>query len=196
MDMKEKQGIIISCFVIVVALIAAGCTTNEPDSKEESGMTLEPEVKVTNKLYYQSNYSKLYGDPDIWEKFNEEYGGKYSRDLREEIIENMKFQAEELGEKPGELEKCLVATGQFDELDENRLPCYAEKARYEYYVDYKGKDSFYIRDMNESELGPTTTEPCWIIVVNWGFEGEALGHIKTYIISAEDFSELYFLTCG
>jgi hypothetical protein len=192
--MKGKIGLIVACLSVLI-IITAGCISSDSDDNV-TRMSLEPEVIVSNKLYHQANFSSEFAEPDIWDKFNEVYGGKYSRALLDDIIESMRVQAEELGEKPGELEKCLVATGDFDELDENNLPCYAEKARYEYYVDYKGQDSSYIREMNETDLGPTTTESCWIIVVNWGFEGENLGHIKTYIISAEDFSELYFLSCG
>ena len=159
-------------------------------------MSLEPEVIVTNKNYHQSNFSSTFAEPDIWDEFNEVYGGKYSDNLRNEIIESMGSQASELGEDPDVLEKCLKATGQFDSSNNNRLPCYAEKAYYEYYTNHKGKDDYEIEELNGTDLGPTQNDPCWIIVINWGIGDEPLGHIKTYAISTEDFSVLYYITCG
>ena len=141
------------------------------------------------------NFSKEFPQPDIWDKFNDVYGGKYSKKLRDEIIESMKNQAKNLSEDPMILEECLMATGQFDEPNSIRLPCYAEKARYEYYTAHKGKSYWELEELNESELGPTEIEPCWIFVINWGMGGEPLGHIKTYIISTVDYAELFYQTC-
>jgi hypothetical protein len=132
----------------------------------------------------------------IFEEFNDEYGVEYSQRLQENIIENMKVQVRADGEDAEEMEKCLKATGQFGGHDSPRLPCYAERARFEYYSNHRGVDPYELEDMEPSELGPTTIEECWIFVINWGMEGEPLGHIKIYAISTEDCTILYYSTCG
>jgi hypothetical protein len=190
--MKKSSIIVIVCIVVILMAVIL---TFVFLTYFYTSMTLKPEVVVTNKNYHQSSFSNSFEEPTIWDEFNEVYGGKYSDDLRNDIIESMKSQAKDLGKDPDVLEECLMATGQFDEVNNNRLPCYAEKANYEYYINHKGKTDFDIRDMNEMTLGPTETDPCWIIVINWGVDGEPFGHIKTYIISTDDYSVLYYLTC-
>jgi hypothetical protein len=190
--LKKGAIIVIICAVIFLSVVISVFIYF---SFIASPLTLEPEVRVTNNTYHQSNFSG-FGEPPIWEEFNEVYGGKYSDRLRDAVIDNMKDQAEELDEDPVVLEKCLEATGQFDESNNNRLPCLAEKAKYEYYTAHIGKDWYEIEELNESELGETETDPCWIIVINWGFPEEQFGHIKVYIISAIDYEELYYVTCG
>jgi hypothetical protein len=190
--MKKRSVIAIVCLVVIIVAVIS---TFVFLTYFNTSMSQEPEVIVTNKNYHQSNFSNSFVEPAIWEEFNEIYGGKYSDNLRNEIIESMKSQAIELGENPGLIEKCLKATGQFDDANNNRLPCYAEKANYEYYVNHKGKIDFDIREMNETELGPTDVDPCWIIVINWGMDDEPFGHIKTYAISTVDYAVLYYLTC-
>jgi hypothetical protein len=193
-EFKMKKSSIIAIVCIIVILVAV-ISTYVFITYFYTSMSLKPEVIVTNNDYHQSNFSNTFEEPAIWGEFNDVYGGKYSDDLRKDIFESMKSQASDLGEDPNVLEECLMATGQFDEVNNNRLPCYAEKAIYEYYVNHKGKTDFDIGDMNEMTLGPTEIESCWIIVINWGMGGEPFGHIKTYVISTEDYSVLYYLTC-
>ena len=84
-----------TCVIVMIVMVTAGCFSS--DSDDETHMSLEPEVIVSNKLYHQSNFTSEFGDPEIWDKFNEAYGGKYSRDLLDTIFESMKDQAEEFG---------------------------------------------------------------------------------------------------
>ena len=194
--MKEKYSLMIAIIAVILIILSAGCINSGPSGKEKVSMTLEPEVKVTNTLYNQSSFSRSFPEPEIWDEFNEVYGGKCSDRLLNEIIGSMKSQAKNLSEDPSVLENCLMATGQFDEPNNNRLPCYAEKARFEYYINYKGKAAYEIEDIDEFELGPKEVEPCWIFVLNWGMGDEPLGHIKIYAISTVDHSELFYETCG
>lgn len=190
--MKKGAIIVIICVIIFLSVVISAFIYF---SFVASPLTLEPEVRVTNNTYHQWNFSGFW-EPPIWEDFNEEYGGRYSDRLPEAVIKSMKDQAKELGEDPEVLGQCLDATGQFDESGNNRLPCLAEKAKYEYYTAHIGKDWHEIEELNKSELGETEIEPCWIIVINWGISEEPLGHIKIYIISAIDFEILYYVTCG
>jgi hypothetical protein len=188
--LKKGAIIVIICAVIFLSVVISAFIYF---SFVASPLTLEPEVRVTNDTYQQWNFSGL-GELPIWDEFNDEYGGRYSDRLRDAVIDNMKDQAEELDEDPEVLEKCLEATGQFDESNNNRLPCLAEKAKYEYHPAHIGKDWHDI-ELNESELSETVIDPCWIIVINWGLPDEPLGHIKIYIISAIDYEVLSYTTC-
>jgi hypothetical protein len=156
-DVKKMSIIAIACGVIFIVAVVS---TFVFFTFVHTSMSLEPEVIVTNTNYHQSNFSSTFAEPDIWDEFNEEYGGRTSDNLRDEITESMKEQAKDLGEDPDVLEKCLKATGFFDSSNNNRLHCYAEKANYEYYINYKGKDDYEINELNETDLGPTQNDPC------------------------------------
>jgi hypothetical protein len=192
MNKKQKffaAVIFISTFAIILLVIYA-------IGRNPMGLvSLEPEVKITNQPYNYTSIGELWNVP-IYEEFNEEYGIEYSQNLQDNIIENMKDQVEDAGEHTAEMERCLKATGQFGGHSSPRLPCYAELATFEYYANHRGVDQSELDEMEPSELGPTASEECWIFVINWGMEGEPLGHIKIYAISTKDFSILYYSTCG
>jgi hypothetical protein len=190
--MEKGAKIAIGCVIILIIIISAGASYYYISTPS---MTLEPEVVVTNRLWGQINFSRGYGTPDIWYEFDETYTSKYSDKLLTEIIESMKEQAEDLGEDPELLEECLLATDQFDDSEYHKLPCYAEKARYEFYTNHRGKHFDEFEDLNDTERGPTETHRVWIFILNWGFPNEWLDHIKYYVISIEEPSILYYQTC-
>jgi hypothetical protein len=159
-------------------------------------MTLEPVVRVTNKIYNQTNLSGTFWTPPIYKEFNKKYGKKYSEGLGNEIIECMINKSEELGEEPDVLKKCLLLIGPFHEPGYHSLPCLAEKAQLEFYINYPYADRYILSELNESERGPKEIEPCWIFVINWGFGSEPLGHIKIYAISIVDYDIIYSKSCG
>jgi hypothetical protein len=173
-----KKGLaIISCIIVIIIILSGfiyfryfeESNDKNLDNNKEYHITLEPEVRVTNKIYYQINISESFWTPPIYDKFNKEYGEKYSEGLKNEIIDCIKNKSAELGEDPDVLETCLFIMGPFYEPGYRSIPCLAEKAQLEYYVNYKGSDSTSFKDLNESERGPKNIEPCWIFVINWGF---------------------------
>ena len=120
------------------------------------------------------------------------------------IVLDIKEQATILGENATELEECLRATGTLDEYEIDIIPCLAEKAKFEYYSDRRGKDFYvkgfalndytkYIYTTNDTSI---VSEDCWVFVFNWGGGEESISHVKIYVLSISDFSILCYFTCG
>jgi hypothetical protein len=172
-----------------------------------ANVTIKPEVRKTNNTYDFETSLGSFWNTTIFHKFDEEYGSRGSINLRKNLIENMKEQTIQLNENPDELEKCFNS---IDILDDKRLdliPCLAEKAKFEYYSDYRGAgiytniSNYYVGldydDMNETNSGELVSEECWIFVLNWGSaKWEELGHVKIYIISTVDYTILCYHTCS
>jgi len=162
-------------------------------------------TKLIKILYNYSSISHTFSSLPIWNEFNEVYGPRYSNKLRHNIVDSIKEQTTALGENPTEVEECLRATGRLDENVIKIIPCMAEKAKFEYLSDYRGKDLYitgvgydlYISTINETTNETSiVSEDCWIFVFNWGVKGENLGHIKIYVVAISDYTVLSYLTCG
>jgi hypothetical protein len=144
--------------------------------KKDDG-SVEPLVTISDKTYNsQSVRTTFYSHPK-WADFNERYGKDYSASLQGEAYSSIEDQAIDGGEEPSTIKSCIGTISESEE-DGFSLPCLAEKGFYTY-----------------TKLGNETTDPCWIFVINWGFGDGDMGHIKIYVISAIDYSILFYESC-
>jgi hypothetical protein len=135
-------------------------------------ITVKPEVRVSDNEYYENTTGETFWEPPIWERFENEYAGRFSVRLQQECVSSMKDQAKDLGQDPTVLERCIDACGEFDEPEYHvSLPCLAERARF-----------------NGTEV--------WIIVYIWGMDTNDLGHIRYFVVDIETREILQFETCG
>jgi len=150
--------------VLVASVIAmSGCTSTE--------VKCDPVVVVTGKDYTSDPVSVPY--EETHSEFAENYSGAdLSVGLRDEIINIMRDKAEELGEDAEVLYQCIKATYTNWNERPNRIPCYAEKCRYE-------------------------DEATWAIAFNRAnsFDEESLGHFDLFFVSIADYEILYYTGC-
>ena len=144
--------------------------------KKEDG-SVEPLVTISDKTYNsQSVRHTFYSHPKSAD-FNDMYGNDYSASLRGKAYLSIIDQAIDDGEEPSTIKSCIGTISESEE-DESSLPCVAEKGFY-----------------THTKQGNETTDPCWIFVINWGFGDGDMGHIKIYVISAIDYSILFYDSC-
>jgi hypothetical protein len=190
----SKKRIIIALVIMISIIIIL--LTIYLSSDYLYPLFMEPEVEVIDETYNASTINDaINSELSIFKAFEEEYGGEYSPELRRSIIENMKEQADSLGEDPGTFEKCIYANGELKDDDFHAIPCLAVKAKFEYYENYPGENPDPDDYPPGFDFGPKVSEPCWIFLINWGYEDENFGHIRVYIISIESQEQLYYLTC-
>lgn len=193
---------LLCAIVMIVSLISFALVFFLHPDSGNSSVTIRPEVTVTNNTYNLSSIFHTFGETSIHEKFKQEYGSKYSDKLRNNIVMNIKEQVSILGENATELEECLRATGKLDENKIKIMPCLTEKAKFEYYLDCRGKDFYisgyglpdYYKYNSTTNRTSIVSEECWIFVFNWGYE-HSFGHIKIYVIAIRDYSVLCYFTC-
>lgn len=188
---------------ILIILLARLISFYYSDEDDQYLVTMKPEVNVTNNTYNFSIVYHTFQETAVYGKFEQEYGPIYSEKLRNNIILNIKERANNLGENATELEECLRATGRLDETNIEIIPCLAEKAKFEYYSDYRGT-GFYVSGYGLSDYWrysfttnetSTSSEDCWIFVFNWGSKNEDFGHVKIYAVATSDYSVLCYMTC-
>ena len=112
-------------------------------------------------------------DEEVWAEFSEIYSGEdLSMSLRNSIIQDMKEQADSLGEDPELLHQCIRITYEDWYARPMRVPCYAEKCNYE----------------NES---------IWAIAFNRAnsFDEETLGHFDVFFVSCVSYDVLFWTGC-
>lgn len=190
--MNKIIKIIIPVLILVIAGGISGIIYYYYSKADSDEITIPPEVRVSDELYSYYNLGDFW-DPPVLDHFEREYGPRYSEKLRQRIITNMSNQAKDLGEDPIVLEKCIAVADEFSPRNAETLPCLAEKARFEYYLNYTGMGGWDPNDINSSEKKGIT--PCWIIVFNWGYRNEDFGHVFYMVISSEDYTYLYSLRC-
>ncbi len=200
---RRKNVMILVVAWIIIGLLIGLMFFLRSDDDDRYSVTIEPQVTLTNNTYnYSSIYHTFWSTP-IRNEFNIEYGPRYSEKLRNNIVVRIKEQVTALGENATELEECLRVTGRLDETKIEIMPCAAEKGKFEYYSDIRGKDFYvegfdlndyhtYVRTVNNTTL---VQEDCWIFVFNWGGEEEEFGHVKIYVVATSDRTVLCYLTC-
>ena len=157
-----KRIALASIMFAAISIIVSGCA-----SKTEC----EPVVILTNTDYTYDPNSVPY--TSTHEIFAETYSGAdLSAELRDDIIDIMWDKAENLGEDPQVLYQCIVATYSDWDVRPNRIPCYAERCRYE---------------------GQTI----WAIAFNRAnsFDEESLSHYDLYFVSYSTYDTLYHAGC-
>ena len=120
-------------FILPILILLSGCITNVETNEQPPEVTTtlicEPVVKVTGYNYTANSNSVPY--QDIHSKFADNYtGSDLSRELRDDIIDSMQKQAEELGENSTILYEAIKVTYADWAYRPYRIPCYAEKAMY------------------------------------------------------------------
>ncbi|MGD9379552.1 MAG: hypothetical protein PVI51_03190 [candidate division WOR-3 bacterium] len=148
--------------LLTMTVIMIGCTSHE---------ACEPVVIVTNTDYTYYPLSVPYSSThDIFA--NAYSGADLSVELRGEIIESMWHRAEDLNEDPQILFHCIQSTYPDWHARPNRVPCYAEKCRYE-------------------------GEYIWAIAFNRAnsFEEPSLSHFDLYFVSYATYETLYYTGC-
>jgi hypothetical protein len=148
--------------VLAVLVIVIGCTSTEEH---------EPVVIITNTDYTYDPLSVPYSSTH--EIFANAYSGAdLSFDLRNQIIEQMMDKAETAGEDPYVLYQCIKCTYPDWNVRPNRIPCYAERCRYQ---------------------GQTI----WAIAFNRAnsFDEASLSHFDLYFVSYITYDTLYHTGC-
>lgn len=148
--------------LLTFAVIVTGCT---------SGDICEPVVIITHTDYTYDPLSVPYSTThDIFA--NTYSGADLSAELRTQIIDEMRHKAENIGEDPQILYHCIRSTYPDWHARPNRIPCYAEKCR------YQGQ---YI----------------WAIAFNRAnsFEEASLSHFDLYFVSYATYDTLYHTGC-
>jgi len=203
----EKKTKYIGIALIIAIIIGVGVITlvvlDEDDNDDRYFVTMKPEVNISNNTYNFSSVFHTFQTPLVHDKFEQEYGSRYSDKLRNNIVINIKEQVSILGENATQVEECLRATGRLNETNIEIIPCLAEKAKFEYYSDFRGT-GFYVSGYGLSDYWRYTftnnetsivSEDCWIFVFNWGTPNY-FGHVKVYVVATIDYSVLCYLTCG
>jgi hypothetical protein len=147
---------------LALMVIVMGCTSTEE---------CEPIVIITNTDYTYDPMSVPYSSTH--EIFANNYSGAdLSLDLRDEIIEQMWHKAEDINEDPQILYQCIKCTYPDWNTRPNRIPCYAERCRYQ---------------------GQTI----WAIAFNRAnsFDEESLSHFDLYFVAYVSYDTLYHTGC-
>jgi hypothetical protein len=148
--------------VLAVMVIVSGCTSIEDG---------EPVVIVTNTDYTYDPLSVPYSATH--EIFASIYSGAdLSAELRDEIIASMCRKAENIGEDPQILYHCIASTYPDWNTRPDRIPCYAEKCRYQ-------------------------GQSIWAIAFNRAnsFDETSLSHFDLYFVSYATYDTLYHTGC-
>jgi hypothetical protein len=160
--LKMKKAIIIGVLLFAIMVIVSGCISTTDSA---------PVVIITDIDYTYDPESVPY--TATHEIFAETYAGEdLSIGLRGEIIERMQQMAEDLGADPQVLHQCIVSTYPDWNVRPNRIPCYAEKCRYQ---------------------GQTV----WAIAFNRAnsFDETSLSHFDLYFVSYTTYNILYHTGC-
>jgi len=148
--------------ILAFLVIAIGCTSTDD---------CEPVVIITNTDYSYDPLSVPYSATH--ENFASIYSGAdLCFDLRDDVIDQMCDKAEHINEDPQILYYCIKST--YSDWNErpNRIPCYAERCRYQ---------------------GQTI----WAIAFNRAnsFDEESLSHFDLYFVSYASYDTLYHTGC-
>lgn len=148
--------------VLAFMVMVSGCTSTED---------CEPVVVVTNTDYTYDPLSVPYSTTH--EIFASAYSGAdLSVELRTEIMQNIWRKAENIGEDPQILYHCIVSTYPDWNARPDRIPCYAEKCRYQ-------------------------GQSIWAIAFNRvnSFDEASLSHFDLYFVSYTTYDTLYHTGC-
>jgi hypothetical protein len=157
-----KKTIIAAVMLYGLILIVASCAASR---------TCEPVVISTNTDYTHDPMAVPYYNTH--EIFAETYSGAdLCIELRDEIIDRMREKAESINEDPQVLYHCIKSTYPDWNARPNRIPCYAEKCRYQ------------LQDI-------------WAIAFNRAnsFDEETLSHFDLYFVSCTTYDTLYHTGC-
>ncbi len=157
----NAQKIIWGATLIFLSIIA-GCTSTSD---------CEPVVIITNTDYSYDPLSVPYSATH--ENFANTYSGAdLCVDLRDDIIDEMCDKADRINEDPQILYQCIKSTYSDWQVRPNRIPCYAERCRYQ---------------------GQTI----WAIAFNRAnsFDEETLSHFDLYFVSYVSYDTLYHTGC-
>jgi hypothetical protein len=159
MRRKHLYGIMLLALIFILT----GCGNSVPEC--------DPTVVVTNTDYTADPMTVPYAS--IHAVFADTYSGAdLSIALRGEIIERMEEKAELLGEDPAILRQCIRATYADWDVRPDRIPCYAEKCRYQ-------------------------NQTTWAIAFNRAnsFDESRLEHFDLYFVSYSTYDTLYHTGC-
>lgn len=170
--------------IIMVIIITSILSIVYLSSNDETKITVYPIVISTNDVYNVSQtYSMNY--KEVHDAFYYNYSNSATSELQSLIIDYILEEAERIGEDPEELDACLQS---INSIRDNRawyIPCYVEKAIFEYHPDsWGGKEYPDSYEYNPDESKPSINESCWIVVMNVGSKGD-MGHIEIFFISIE-----------
>jgi len=157
-----RRTAIAGTMFLTIMVILSSCT---------STTDCEPVVIFTNTDYtYRPTSVPFTATHEI---FAETYAGEdLSAELRSDIIEQMQHKAEDIGADPVILYHCIVATYPDWNTRPNRIPCYAEKCRYQ-------------------------SQTIWAIAFNRAnsFDEASLSHFDLYLVSCATYDTLYHTGC-
>jgi hypothetical protein len=157
-----KKTLVAATMLSALIMMVSGCISSQG---------CEPVVVFTNTDYTYRPTCVPY--TSTHEIFAQVYSGAdLSIGLRNELIDRMRDKAESINEDPDVLYQCIKCTYPDWNARPNRIPCYAEKCRYQ------------LQDI-------------WAIAFNRAnsFEEETLSHFDLFFVSCATYDTLYHTGC-
>ena len=155
--------------VLLIFCCVVGCK-KETTTESKSSLDPVPRIAISDTNYSATDFSQ--GIPfstSLLQSFSKSYSGKYSDELKGQLISYIQVKSSEIGANRQELDSCLQVTRQLRNGLVS-LPMEAERAKYE------GQD-------------------CWLFSFIWGVQSDDLGHYRCFAISTTSYDTLAFRTC-
>lgn len=173
--MKILIKILKIAFIVVLGVslsyILTSCKNENPvQTGEISGNMINvlPAVAVSPADYNELQLQNNFGSTEIHKRFAEAYSAVYTSSLKESMVELISITVNDLGADGNNFLECINTIDNIKE--KNYLPCIVESAK------FNGKDS-------------------WIMVFNWGMQGEGIGHIAYCAVEKSTRNVLSYTTC-
>lgn len=155
--------------IILLLVVVLNCHKYSP-TEPKVELTVFPEVRMSDFNYDDTGIELTFWNDSTWRSFTHAYNGKFSSELVELIVDNMRKQAEALFLDPDVLDSCIYGNPEMQGNASVFLPCVAERAK------YQGQD-------------------VWVIIFAWGFDVDDLGHIWIHVMDLYAYKSLHYLKC-
>ncbi|MGA1793452.1 MAG: hypothetical protein ACMUHM_05835 [Thermoplasmatota archaeon] len=181
--------------VVILSMMIVSVLILQSQGSDDVEVTVDPVVVSSGAVYNMSTVHDI-DWRDIHHSFERNYSRTATAELQLKIITIMLQKAEDIGEDPQELNDCLYSIAHIKDNADWNIPCYAERAYFQFYETPDGfkADEKYVMEHPEIDFGQIRNETCWIIVFNVRAKGD-MGHIDIYWISTETNERLYYEGC-
>ncbi len=152
--------------VLLALCLAAGCKDSGTDPY--TGLGALPEVRFSTRDYSEASIMEGRPDTTLLHLFSRTYSGRYSDELKAQLVPYMLQRAKQAGALEQEAQACLQATGQL-EAGEQVLPYLAERAKF-------------------------NSQDAWVFEFTYGFGG-SFGHFRCFVIDAHTQDTLFYESC-
>ena len=154
-------------FVFIFFCIA-GCK-KESITENQNSISAFPRVAISDKNYSSSDFNHSFPDSTYLDLFTTSYAGKYSNELKGQLVSYIQEKVNELGANRQEFNSCLQATKQLSSSIIS-LPMEAERTKYE-------------------------GQSCWIFSFIWGMDSNDLMHYRCFVIGVTSHDILASNSC-